>query len=74
MCMLGGEWMEFDLIRLKSGVEDVISIDEVLSFDAETLKGTGILALEKVQVKGKITRGIVEGYYLSLCIDRKSVV
>lgn len=66
--------MEIDLTKLKSGVEDSISIDEVLSFAEETLKGTGILALEKVHVKGSLTRGMIEGYDLSLHIDGKMIL
>lgn len=69
MLILGGGILEIDLLRLKNGLIDHIDIDEILSFDAETLKDTTILQLEKVHVKGFITRSRDDSYDLSLLVE-----
>ena len=48
--------MEYDLLRLLNNIDDEILIDEVYSFDEESLKGTDIIKLDNVIINGNLTK------------------
>ena len=48
--------MEYDLLRLLNNIDDEILIDEVYSFDEESLKGTDIIRLDNVIINGNLTK------------------
>ena len=47
--------MIIDITRLRSGIDEYADIDINYSFSQEQLKNTGILELNNVSIKGKIT-------------------
>ncbi len=56
--------MIIDITRLASLLDDYIEIDEVYSFSAEELKGSGILKLDNVKVSGFITKDSLGEYVI----------
>lgn len=61
--------MEIEIIRLMSGLDEYIDIDEYYTFDESYLSKTDILKLDNVHVKGSITKDSLDNLILSLKID-----
>ncbi|MGE5456395.1 MAG: YceD family protein [Ignavibacteriales bacterium] len=61
--------MEIEIIRLMSGLDEYIDIDEHYTFDESYLSKTDILKLDNVHVKGSITKDSLDNLILSLKID-----
>ena len=51
-----GDGMNIDITRLRSGIDEYTDIDLNYSFSKEQLNNTGILELNDVSIKGKITK------------------
>jgi len=61
--------MEFNLLRLKNGLDKYIDIDLTYSFTKEELKGTGLLSLNDVKIKGEITKNAIDDIMIHLVIE-----
>ncbi len=66
--------MNIDMMRLKNGIDKIIEIDEVYSFPKEMLKGTDVEQLDNVEIKGSITRSIIDEYLLSLNVKGVMII
>lgn len=69
-----GDAMNIDMLRLKNGIDKEIIIDTVCSFPKEMLKGTDVEQLDNVEVKGKITRNVIDEYLLSLTVKGVMII
>ena len=69
---LVGDYMEYNLLRLKNDLDKFISVDESYSFSKEELKGTDVISLDDVKVSGEITKDAIDNIYLN--IDVKGVL
>ena len=58
--------MIIDLTRLKSGIDKEILIDEVYSFDKDYIKGTDLLELNNVKIRGKISKDSLNNLLINL--------
>ncbi|MBR1377305.1 MAG: DUF177 domain-containing protein [Bacilli bacterium] len=58
--------MEFDLKRLLNNIDKEILIDKTYSFDKEELKGTDIINLDNVSIKGNITKNNLNNLIINL--------
>ena len=70
--ILVGEYMEYNLLRLRNDLDKSISIDEKYSFSKEELQGTDVISLNDVKVVGEITKDALDELYLS--IDVKGIL
>ena len=61
--------MEFNLLRLKNGLDKYIDIDLTYSFTKEELEGTGLLSLNDVKIKGEITKNAIDDIMIHLMIE-----
>ena len=61
--------MEFDLRRLLSNVDSEIVIDETYEFSPEELKGTGIIRINNLSIKGNITKDSLNDLVINITID-----
>lgn len=66
--ILVGDYMEYNLLRLKNGLDEFISIDESHSFSKEELKGTDVISLNDVKVVGEITKDAIDKLYLYVSV------
>lgn len=66
--------MNFDLLRLKNGIDKRIIVDEVYSFSEEELKGTDVTKLDNVHINGEITLNALGDVYLSLEVDGVMII
>lgn len=60
--------MNYDLLKLRSGIEKEILIDEVYSFSKEQLEGTELFSLDDVTIQGRIFLDSLREVSLSLTI------
>ena len=60
--------MEYNLLRLKNGLDNVILIDESYSFSKEELQGTDVISLDNVKVVGEITKDAIENICLNVIV------
>ena len=70
----GGVRMNYDLVKLRSQIEQEILIDEVYSFSKEYLEQTEILELNNVKIEGSICLDSLGELILSLAIDGTMVL
>ncbi len=61
--------MIIDLTRLKSGIDKEILIDEVYSFDKDYIKGTDLLELNNVKIRGKISKDSLNNLLINLDLE-----
>ena len=61
--------MEFNLLRLKNGLDKYIDVDLTYSFSKEELEGTGLLSLNNVKIKGEITKNAIDDIMIHLVIE-----
>lgn len=67
--ILVGDYMEYNLLRLKNDLDEFISIDESYSFSKEELKGTDVISLNDVKVVGEITKDAIDELYLDINVS-----
>ena len=58
--------MNFDLTRLRNGIDKKIIVDELYSFSEEDLKPTDVKELNNMHVEGEISLNALGEIYLSL--------
>ena len=58
--------MNFDLTRLRTGIDKKIIVDELYSFSEEDLKPTDVKELNNMHVEGEISLNALGEIYLSL--------
>ena len=61
--------MEFDLIRLKSNIDEYIDIDLSYSFDNSYLEKTDLISLNNVKVKGEITKNSLNDLVINVNVE-----
>lgn len=66
--------MNFDLLRLKNGIDKKIIVDEIYSFNEEQLKGTDVSKLDNVHINGEITLNALGDIYLSLEVNGVMII
>ena len=67
--ILVGDYMEYNLLRLKNDLDEFILIDESYSFSKEELKGTDVISLNDVKVVGEITKDAIDEIYLDINVS-----
>jgi uncharacterized protein len=65
--------MNIDITKLKSGYQNDVEIDLIYSFAPEELKGTDLIALDNVKVKGTLESGY-EDYHLDVIVEGTMVL
>jgi uncharacterized protein len=58
--------MNFDLTRLRNGIDRVINVDTNYAFTKEQLAGTDVSELNDLHVEGEISLNAIDEIYLSL--------
>lgn len=66
--------MNIDITRLKSGLDDYISIDKVYSFNKKQLENTEIIKLDNVKITGDITKNSIDEYIINININGTMVL
>ena len=66
--------MNFDLLRLKNGIDKQIIVDEYYSFSEEELKGTDVTKLDNVHITGEIFLNALKEVYLSLEVNGVMII
>ena len=61
--------MNYDITKLNNNIEKSILINEVYSFDKESLKGTDLLSLDNVKINGEIFKNSLDNIELSLDVS-----
>jgi len=64
-----GDFMEFNLLRLKNGLDKYIDIDLTYSFTKEEIEGTDLLSLNNVKIKGEITKNAIDDIMIHLNVS-----
>ena len=67
--MLAVNAMNIDITRLKSGLDDYITIDETYSFSKEWLEKTDIIKLDNIKITGDITKNNINEYIADININ-----
>jgi len=62
----GGMEMNFDLTRVKNKIEKKIEINDVYEIDSSLTSSTDLLEPLKINLHGKITRDVLEGFLLDV--------
>ena len=63
-----GDFMEFNLLRLKNELDKYIDIDLTYSFTKEELEGTDLLGLDNIEIKGEITKNSLDDIVIHLVV------
>ncbi len=66
--------MNIDITRLKSGLDDYITIDETYSFSKEYLEKTEIIKLDNIKIVGDITKNSIDEYILNIDVSGTMVL
>ena len=61
--------MKFDIVRLNNNIDKSINVALVYNFSEEELKGTDIIRLNGVKIKGEIYKNSLNNIELSLNVD-----
>ena len=61
--------MNIDILKLNSGLEDSVYIDEVYSFSTDELKDTDIIKLDNLKIKGYITKNSLDEYIIDINVN-----
>lgn len=64
-----GDNMEYDLIKLKNHLEEMVEIDTTCSFQQELLKETDLIDLKDVTVKGDISYNVADELSLHVVVS-----
>ena len=66
--------MNFDLTRLRNGIDKKIIVDELYSFSEEDLKPTDVKELNNMHVEGEISLNALGEIYLSLEAEGNMII
>ncbi len=66
--------MNYDLTRLRNGIDRKVIIDDYYSFTKEQLSATDVERLDNVHVEGEITLNAIDEIYLSLEVSGVMVI
>jgi len=66
--------MNYDLTRLRNGIDRNVVVDDYYSFTEEQLKGTDLTKLDNVHVEGEISLNAIDELYLSLEVTGNMVI
>ena len=66
--------MIIDLVKLNSGLVDAVDIDQQYSFNKEDLVNTDLQSLDDIDVKGNITKDILDNYQLNLNVSGVMII
>ena len=66
--------MNYDLTRLRNGIDKNVVIDDYYSFTEDELKGTDLSKLENVHIEGEISLNAIDEIYLSLQVTGNMVI
>ena len=66
--------MNIDITRLKNSIENIIEIDEEITFDDLDIKNADMLDLKPVLIKGNLTKTSLDDYKLTLNIKGKMIL
>ena len=66
--------MNYDLTRLRNGIDRKVIIDDYYSFTKEQLSATDVESLDNVHVEGEITLNAIDEIYLSLEVSGVMVI
>lgn len=69
-----GDILNIDITKLKSGLDDYITIDETYSFSEEELKNSSILKLDNVKINGEITKNSIDDYVINIMVKGTMVL
>ncbi len=61
--------MNIDITKLRSGIEDYITINETYTFSKEELKNSGILELNNIKINGEITKNSIDDYNINIIVE-----
>ena len=61
--------MNIDITKLRSGIEDYITINETYTFSKEELKNSGILELNNIKINGEITKNSLDDYNINIIVE-----
>jgi len=63
-----GDTLNIDITKLKSGLDDYITIDETYSFSKEELENSSILELNECEINGEITKNSIDEYIINIMV------
>ena len=66
--------MNYDITKLNNNIEKSILVNEVYSFDKESLKGTDLLSLDNVKITGEIFKNSLGNIEVSLSVEGTMVI
>ena len=66
--------MNYDLTRLRNGIDRNVVVDDYYSFTEEQLKGTDLTKLDDVHIEGEISLNAIDELYLSLEVTGNMVI
>jgi uncharacterized protein len=66
--------MNYDLTRLRNGIDKNVVIDDYYSFTEDELKGTDLSKLDNVHIEGEISLNAIDEIYLSLQVTGNMVI
>lgn len=61
--------LNIDITKLRSGIENCISINETYSFSKEELENSGILELNDIKINGEITKNSLDDYNINIIVE-----
>ncbi|MCI9586277.1 MAG: DUF177 domain-containing protein [Bacilli bacterium] len=61
--------MNIDITKLRSGIEDYITINETYTFSKKELKNSGILELNNIKINGEITKNSIDDYNINIIVE-----
>ena len=66
--------MNYDLLRLRNGIESKVIVNTTYSFSKEELSGTDVTELNDVLIEGEITLNALQEIYLSLEVSGTMII
>lgn len=66
--------MNYDLLRLRNGIDRSIIVNEDYSFTKDELEGTGVSEMNDIHVEGEITLNALKEIYLSLEVSGTMII
>lgn len=61
--------LNIDITKLRSGIENCITINETYSFSKEELENSGILELNDIKINGEITKNSLDDYNINIIVE-----
>lgn len=66
--------MNIDITKLRSGMENYITINETYSFSKDELQNSGILELNNIKINGEITKNSLDDYNINIIVEGTMVL